>query len=716
MVDIIVSALSALLGGLMEGAVQLILPVFGFNFETFVRAFPFAGTAYDYFQVFAVVAVLLLAAVQLIPFFSYSSQNKSSPIRVAIFTVLAVASIYYGNYILTGIMDIAQLPYNALMDASAEYQLSSIDIGLVFSVINDLTYQISVPLYIVLIIMIGFAFIKLLLEAVERYVILFVLVYLSPLASITLVTEESSGVFRRYITMFISQCILLILNVWSLKMICSLFVGLYDNENKMIALLLGYAFLRIAARLDSYLNSLGLNAAITGAGLGTELFASGVALMSRFNPLGNSGKTFSNNKADGASGGILGISQQLANGIGKVSPIAGAGAAVTNAMGAVGKTVGSSIKAGKEASANGEPPIAAFSEHYKENIGKNMHDASMKTQGQSLWASGFNTVAKQTAARVQAGGAQLTDEHLSDISKNAFLADAAFNAITGDVAINDTNTIGAVMKGMGLEKTEDGEAAVSAAMGAIPTEGFAATLDNKGIHAQYEQDGKTHDWQLMNRSQFSALSVQEQQGYHSFTNANGSTYYYKHNSERAPTAAQKKEANLSDAISSFTADPVNNPLTPQQWSQSRQPGNKHLLNNMMHGFQENGTSLEYSEETKDTCRNALSTWSSTLTDCHVPKKAIKKAEMALLSSDDDSVKAFTVSGNGLHMVCEENGKEIEFGLMNEQGMKDNNVDYSNLRNKGYLPTEINGETYFAFYDERNSEGDEISKKLRRHKI
>lgn len=716
MVDLLISAISALVGATLEGAVNLILPVFGFNFDTFVRAFPFAGTAYSYFQVFGIVCVLLLAAVQLIPFFSYSGTNKSSPVRIVIHTILAVAAIYYGNYILTGIMDIAQGPYNALMTADAEYQLSSINLGVIFSAINDLTYQVSVPLYIILIVMIGWSFIKLLIEAVERYVILFVLLYVSPLPSITLATEETSGVYKRYVTMFISQCILLILNVWSLKMICSLFVGLYNNENKMIALLLGYAFLRIAAKLDSYLNSLGLNAAITGAGLGAELYASGMAIMSKFNPSGNGIKSFGTNANGDAASSVLGISQQLANGIGKVAPLAGVGAAVGNTAGAVGKTAVASFDAAKQATVNGENPAAAFSASFREKFQSNIHDAKRKTQGQSLWANGFNTVPSQFAAKVQSGGAYLTEENLSDISKNAYLADTAFNAPADGVEINDASTVGAVMKGIGLESVEDGEEAVFAAMGAIPAENASTVLNEDGIHAQYEANGKTHDWNIKNQQQFNALSAQEQLGYQSFRSADGKTYHAKHLSVRAPSESQRQQADLSAAMQNFTADPANQPMTAQQWSQSKQNGNRHLLNSMMQGFQENGTSLEYSESTKDSCRNVLNAWSSTLSDCQVPRKAIKKAEMALLSSEDDAVRKFSASGNGLHMVFDENGKEIEIGIMSQHGIEKNNVDLSALRNRGYLPTEINGETYYAFYTERISAGDEISKKLHRQNI
>lgn len=241
-------------------------------------------------------------------------------------------------------------------------------------------------------------------------------------------------------------------------------------------------------------------------------------------------------------------------------------------------------------------------------------------------------------------------------------------------------------------------------------------MNEDGIHAQYEANGKTHDWNIKNRQQFNALSAQEQLGYQSFRSADGKTYHAKHLSVRAPSESQRQQADLSAAMQSFTADPANQPMTSQQWSQSKQNGNRHLLNSMMQGFQENGTSLEYSESTKDSCRNVLNVWSSTLSDCQVPRKAIKKAEMALLSSEDDAVRKFSASGNGLHMVFDENGKEIEIGIMSQHGIEKNNVDLSALRNRGYLPTEINGETYYAFYTERISEGDEISKKLHRQNI
>lgn len=538
MIDMLISGLAEILAVALETMVSIVLPVFGFSFNAFNDAFPFARTAYTIFQSIALGIVLLLAAAQIIPFFFGYRQNKTTPIRAALFAILAVFGIYYGNYIMTAIMEIAQMPYNAILNSDIGYGSleSVIEINSMMSVVYDACYQQSIVIYIVLLLMIGIAFIKLLLEAVERYVILFVLIYTTPLAASTLASENTSGIFKKFFTMFISQCILLILNVWSLQMITSLFSNMGTATNPMITLLIGYAFLRIASRLDSYLNALGLNAAVTGAGLGVELMATGMMLMS-------SGSSFKGGKASAGGSGILGFSKSVGGAIGKINPISGGADAAKNFMvGGVGKTAKSSMEAFRQAATSTESGkfkagARAFGTQWKSSFAQNKHDAWMKTQDQNLLMrnigqtggglSGHDKSLNETLETMFSNGT-LSNQELNDIANTSFAANGAFNSIPEEAEINDSAAVAATMQGIGLSSSmPEAEEAIQVGLGNIDADNTAYSMTAEGAQMSYSINGKGHTWDVRNSAQMQSLSLQEQSAYTRFK-SDGHTYYAKH--------------------------------------------------------------------------------------------------------------------------------------------------------------------------------------------
>lgn len=714
MVDLIFSSLAELLGVCMEGLVDLILPVFGFTFDTFNQAFPFAKTAYSIFQSVALGIVLLLAAVQIVPFFMGSSNSKSTPIRAGLFAILAVFGIYYGNYITTAIMDIAQMPYDALM--AADVKISSIDINPVIAVIRDACYSNSVLLYIILLVLVGIAFIKLLLEAVERYVVLFVMIYLTPLAASTLASEMTSGVFKKFFTMFISQCVLLILNVWSLQMISSLFQNMMGSGDPMITLLVGYAFLRVASRLDSYLNSLGLNAAVTGVGLGIELLTSGMTVLSKMSPHNNGNKSFSSESSGGASGNVLGAS--IASGVGKASPVAGAAIGITNAVGGLGKTIKEGVAVGKEAASEASSGkvaagIKAGADAIKENIGGNMHDSFMKTQNQSLWARSIGQAAaaasgtsvNDTVAAMTNTG-DLTDQQMRDISNNTFVADKAYNSVSDDMEISEPATVAAVMQGIGLTKTTpDAKEAIEAGSGAIDADALDYSITASGSQMRYEKDGKVHSWNVKNATQFTNLSAQEKQGYTAFKNDNGHTYYVKHDASRAATEAQKQQAakavreeQIFTKAAQFGTSP-NIDVSDYAYMQT-QPKSKQnqFINTMFESVAQSDSTIELNEQTQDQFAEILSTgsWKGVSSSMQSDIVSAVKSGSTIKGSFD--YRGFSVGADDGKNVCILTSNVISTDGEDYDAKGNPLYTREYLENRGYAYNNIDGKEYWAKAD------------------
>lgn len=672
MLDLIISGLASLIGGCMDGFCQIVLPILSFNFDAFANTFPFAGVAFRIIQSIAVGIVLLLSATQTIPFLVGSKYSRSSPVRIGLFAIIAIAAIFYGNYILEGIMRIAQAPYTALLSSNlggASADLSDISLASVFAIAHDVAYSTSVLLYIFLIILIGVSFIKLLLEAVERYVVLFVLLYLSPLAASGIASESTIGVSKRYLTMFFSQCLLLILNVWSLKMINSLFVNLALQTDKMMSLLLGYALLRIASRFDSYLNTLGLSAAVTGAGLGSELLASGMMMISKISGHGGSG----NVKSSGNN------FSRMADSMASISPISAISMQTKNGVKAAARSVKDAFGDAKAASENGTSGLDAFQKSIQESIRQNMDQAAADSErigGVNRMIFGSHHANSAVSAAMS--GSSLSDSDYATIANNPHVADAAFRSPSKDTEIADPSVVSSVMAGIGLQNYEHGSDVLGVVSGTTPSENLVAGLNQNGIQASYSSNGKTHQWEIKNQNQINSLSPSEQQGYTSFRSKNGSVYYAKHTVGQTPSETQKQRNDYAA---------------------------------LYNGFSDNNRGITLRNSSRADCINAWNAHVPLLKDSGIPTATIKDAQMALENSQDGAAAIFECNARGMNLIYSDNSNrthqiiaKTEAGI--EAEMKSTQMDresyMSNLHNKGYRPAVVDGKKSYILNREFKS--------------
>lgn len=559
MLDLIFSFLATLVAGAIEAAINFLMPIFGFDFATFNNAFPFAAQAYLIFQRVALGIALLISAWQLLPFLTGRMDKiRTTPIRAAMQAVLSVGGIYYLNYILTAIIEIAQYPFDALLDTTAT-EWSSFAFSPIMAVITDLFYQGSILLYIIMLVLIGWSLIKLILEAVERYVVLFILVYLSPLASAALASENTLGIFKRYFTMFISQCILLLLNVWSLKMSVSMLSSLGNNATPALGLVLGYAFLRLALKMDSYLNQLGLNAAVTGSGLGTELLATGAMVAGQLS--GNSTfKSFGGGSNTNGSGSpILGAGQRIASFVPNFSPVSAAGDTLRD----FGKVIRSNPgKAGDLAdgiSGGMDAARAAFSQTngsffdrtragaaagWKETRDSLNQTLSETQNGASIFAASNSPLSRaivsEYAADAQAHMSSSTDvcssEELSGFARSSRMADKAFTSFhENQYSTDEAADVAAVMQGLGIERvSKEGQQFTDVGYGNIGADQILYNMNKDGISANFTRNGYDEEMSIVNRQQYNALDPQKQHGYEKFKTDGGQTYYYRYNRTKQP--------------------------------------------------------------------------------------------------------------------------------------------------------------------------------------
>ena len=134
-------------------------------------------------------------------------------------------------------------------------------------------------LILILLIALGWNYFKLLLECVERYIVVGVLCYTSPLAFAMGGSKATNQVFKSWCRMVGSQLLLLVLNVWFLRAFDSS-VGQFIGNGGALAsgggsvflwLFCALAFLKTAQKFDSYLAAMGLNVAQTGSSMAMEM-------------------------------------------------------------------------------------------------------------------------------------------------------------------------------------------------------------------------------------------------------------------------------------------------------------------------------------------------------------------------------------------------------------------------------------------------------------
>ena len=316
---------------IMDAISGLFLEALGTDMTAMEEYFPFAVSAYTVVQYMAWALLFLVVVWQLFRAFGGPLTEAENPLhllaRGGIFAVL----ITYAKPIFSLLLNIARAPYTALMDTSmTPSNFTFAGIQQVLS--NGLTTIVSVAtvvgliLLIILMIALAWNYFKLLLETVERYVLVGVLCYTSPLAYAMGASKATSRVFQSWCRMVGSQLLLLVLNVWFLRAFDSSVGQFIANGGALTTgqgsiflwLFCALALLKIAQKCDSYLAALGLSVAQTGSSMGIEMMMAarvltgfskgGGSAASMFGGAGKAGAAAGNaasTAAGGAAGGIF---------------------------------------------------------------------------------------------------------------------------------------------------------------------------------------------------------------------------------------------------------------------------------------------------------------------------------------------------------------------------------------------------------------------------
>ena len=280
----IVNWVASIVTSIMDAVSGIFLNALGTDMTAMEQYFPFVTEAFFIFQYTAWALLFLITVWQLFRVFGGPVTEAENPwlllVRSAIFAIL----IGYAKPIFLLALDIARAPYTALMDATMDpgsFTFAGVEQVLqngLSTLVSTITV-IGPLLTIILMISLGWNYFKMLLECVERYVVVGVLCYTSPLAFSMGGSKTTNNVFKGWTRMVGSQLLLLVLNIWFLRAFNSTvgqFIGnggaLSTGQGSIFLwMFVALAFLKTAQKFDSYLAVMGLNVAQTGSSMGMEL-------------------------------------------------------------------------------------------------------------------------------------------------------------------------------------------------------------------------------------------------------------------------------------------------------------------------------------------------------------------------------------------------------------------------------------------------------------
>lgn len=200
-----------------------VLGALGCNMDVFLRYFPAAETMYKVFVALSIGLILLNWVWQLFKNFGLGTGIESEdPVKLSIRSVLFILLAYFSDDIVSMALKIGGTPYAWIMNSELP-AISFADFNSVMLVIIGACANGAVALItLILVIILAWNYLKLLLEAAERYVLLGVLIYTAPVAFSMGASQSTSNIFKSWCRMLGGQMLLLVMNAWCLRLFTSM--------------------------------------------------------------------------------------------------------------------------------------------------------------------------------------------------------------------------------------------------------------------------------------------------------------------------------------------------------------------------------------------------------------------------------------------------------------------------------------------------------------
>ena len=262
----IVSYLFGLCLNLLDAAIGGFLGALGFDLDTFETYFPAAKEYYEVIIGFAIGLLFIMLIFQIFRNFGIIlDMEVEDPLKMLGKTALFFGMIISSRSIINLILNLLTDPYSIFLNTATdpyEFELLTLATSMFTSVFSNPFFSIVA---LVLILVLGWQFLKLTVECVERYIVFYFVLYCAPVVFATGAFKSTAQIFKSWCRMLASQAMLLLLNIWSIKLFLSFMPVFERSSNDLVFnFLMGYAFLKFAQKADTLLRILGLNTASTG--------------------------------------------------------------------------------------------------------------------------------------------------------------------------------------------------------------------------------------------------------------------------------------------------------------------------------------------------------------------------------------------------------------------------------------------------------------------
>lgn len=301
----IVNWVASIVSQLFDAVSGLFLEALGTDMTAMEEYFPFVTKAYDVMQVTAWAILILITIWQVFRAFGGPITEAENPWHLLVRSSIYALLIGYAKPIFSLCLNIARAPYTTLMELSMtaeDFTFAGVEQALTNGLLTIVSAATVVGLILILIleISLGWNYFKLLLETVERYIVVGVLCYTSPLAFSMGGSKTTNTVFKSWCRMVGSQLLLLVMNVWFLRGFASSMGQFIANGGALTTgkgsiflwMFCALAYLKCAQRFDSYLASIGLNVAQTGSSMGMELMMAARVIAGASNGARSAGSVF----------------------------------------------------------------------------------------------------------------------------------------------------------------------------------------------------------------------------------------------------------------------------------------------------------------------------------------------------------------------------------------------------------------------------------------
>lgn len=233
------------------------------------------NTFFDVFLIAGLVMALFIFVFSLITLsLGAATDQKNSYLELlGRFFLLSIPGVWLSRPLLNNFNDVTQKIIDSMNGVSLVGSANPAD-GILQSTAQSISQTLFCLIYIILYIAIVIEFVKLLLEIIERYLVVQIMNMASPVVFSFLASRTTNSILFSFFRMYLAQLFLLVMNRFFLLGFGKI---LFSGTTKDITMCLFIiAYLKCAQRIDSYMKSMGLSVAQTGGSLlDTAMLAAG---------------------------------------------------------------------------------------------------------------------------------------------------------------------------------------------------------------------------------------------------------------------------------------------------------------------------------------------------------------------------------------------------------------------------------------------------------